>query len=486
MRATSIAVCLVGLLMLFVSFSDAAEMRKWTRKNGKEFDAEFVKREGHEVTLKKPDGTEMTVKMGGLSDDDRNYVKQQVPSEGKPETKDNGGQKSADKPATPTSAEMRTWTRVDGTTIEASYVSFEHRRGKNPAGINVVTLRQSDGTKVTVRLMKLSQRDQEYVEQRLKSEGKPVPWVKTEVQPKPVTTESPKPEPVKTEVQPALRGGNDKEDKGKGIENAINAKTTIIEVLDKIKDERVLLQRILKGFPANCVTAQVVGDPKPVKYDEQNQKATVRVKVKVGVDEKAFATFRKRLLAVLEDFKEEDGMWEESWAFELGGQLPPKKGALQDDSEYVRVKNQDKDQKAVTDDVTVYVNSERDEAWTGLKWKAFDLHQMLQEVFNDAAKRHGECVLSIVSKAGDTIPLDRFSLDDERLGGTTPVADRVKYGNGGRTFFISPTFLRDADCSKHRPTVTISRDVEMSDSLLDHLQALKCEVRFVTSGKDRD
>ena len=63
-------------------------MRKWTRKNGKEFTAEFVKREGPVVTLKKPDGSEITVKMPGLSDEDRKYVEQLTKSQGKPETND--------------------------------------------------------------------------------------------------------------------------------------------------------------------------------------------------------------------------------------------------------------------------------------------------------------------------------------------------------------------------------------------------------------
>ena len=45
-------------------------------KNGKDFDAGFVKRDGAEVTLRGTDGKEFSVKMGGLSDGDRKYVKQ--------------------------------------------------------------------------------------------------------------------------------------------------------------------------------------------------------------------------------------------------------------------------------------------------------------------------------------------------------------------------------------------------------------------------
>ena len=58
-----------------------AEMRKWTHKNGKQFDAEFVKFERHDdgakiVTVRKPDGTEMDVHVLGLSEDDQKYVNQ--------------------------------------------------------------------------------------------------------------------------------------------------------------------------------------------------------------------------------------------------------------------------------------------------------------------------------------------------------------------------------------------------------------------------
>ena len=75
MRTKSVLMCLIGLLLLSAS-SLNAEMRKWTRKSGKQFEAEFVKREGPVVTLKKPDGTEMIVRMPNLSDEDRKYVNQ--------------------------------------------------------------------------------------------------------------------------------------------------------------------------------------------------------------------------------------------------------------------------------------------------------------------------------------------------------------------------------------------------------------------------
>ena len=82
MRTKSPVMFLVGMLLFATSLS-AAEMRTWTRKNGKEFQAEFVKmekdQEGHNiVTLRKPNGNEVTVRLGSLSEDDRKYARRQA------------------------------------------------------------------------------------------------------------------------------------------------------------------------------------------------------------------------------------------------------------------------------------------------------------------------------------------------------------------------------------------------------------------------
>ena len=53
--------------------------RKWTRKDGTTFDGEFVKAEKRDdganiITLRKPDGSEMTVRAMALSKADRKYT----------------------------------------------------------------------------------------------------------------------------------------------------------------------------------------------------------------------------------------------------------------------------------------------------------------------------------------------------------------------------------------------------------------------------
>jgi hypothetical protein len=126
----------------------------------------------------------------------------------------------------------------------------------------------------------------------------------------------------------------------------------------------------------------------------------------------------------------------------------------------------------------VYINTERNEAWTSLKWKAFGLNQMLADVFSDAAKRRCECVVSIVTKAGDRVPVDQFPLDFEHVGGAAFIAENSGTSDEGRTFIVSPMFLLDTRCTRHAPTVTISRDIEVTESQLDRLEGFKCKVQF--------
>ena len=300
MRTTFIVAWLAGLFLLFASAAEA-EMRTWTRANGKQVEAEFVKRDGPVVTLRRADGTEMTVRMRGLSDEDREYVKKVSPA---------GPAAGKVPPDSP----MRTWTRNNGKTVEARFVGVEHRTDQAGKPVNIVVLRQADGKTVTLRLGNSCERQGLSGQvapcsrqgSALAHRSVPAAPASPEAQPQP-----PQPAPAKPETVPPAPARPEGEDKGKGRKTSVDS-DELQERLDKIKDAEALLRRVLKGFPASCVTAQVVGTPKPVKQDDQ--KVTVRVRVKIGIDEKALASFRKRLLTVLEEFKEEG--WDESWTFE--------------------------------------------------------------------------------------------------------------------------------------------------------------------------
>jgi beta-glucosidase len=124
--------------------------------------------------------------------------------------KELGEQKVAEQPAPTTNAEMRKWTKKDGTTIEASYVGYEHRSPSGGTkGSQIVTLQKQDGTTITMHLGTLSLDDLAYVGQILTSQGKKVPpsWLnpKSEAQPEPVKPEiAAKEQPAPQPEEPAM------------------------------------------------------------------------------------------------------------------------------------------------------------------------------------------------------------------------------------------------------------------------------------------
>ena len=104
MKTKSLLMCLVGLLLFSTS---VAEARIWTRNDRSQFEAELVKRKGPVITLRKPDGSETTVKMPGLSDEDRKYVKQLTKGKGKSEPNEGGEKGPAGKDKMPAGATWR-------------------------------------------------------------------------------------------------------------------------------------------------------------------------------------------------------------------------------------------------------------------------------------------------------------------------------------------------------------------------------------------
>ena len=70
---------IVGLCFFSASEADA---RTWTRQNGDHFDADLVRLEGGNggfVVLQKLSGTEVSIRLWNLSEEDQQYVKQCAP-----------------------------------------------------------------------------------------------------------------------------------------------------------------------------------------------------------------------------------------------------------------------------------------------------------------------------------------------------------------------------------------------------------------------
>jgi hypothetical protein len=570
MKTKSLMMCLVGLFLLFASSSDA-EVRKWTRKNGTEFEAEFVKRDGPVVTLKKTDGTEITVKMGQLSEDDRKYVKQQASSQAKPETKDAGGQKTADKPAHSTSAEMRKWTRKNGKEFTAEFVKLEHQSD----GKNVVTLRKPDGSEMTIRLGNLSEEDRKYVKQLTKSQGKPETkdqgGQKTADQPtspasaeepkhagkkergkqkkdspavatknKPAhPTEEPASDQAKTMIVEAKGSGKDRDEALKEAfrdavrkvvgayveEEAVVKNDQIIKdqvltysggcvkthgilsdykdgsitiwalveqdkvlkrlkaasvsvkevaggkIWDEIQSKRWkdkeatdLLRSVLKDFPANCMKAEVVGEP---KHEDKGDKIEVTVVVRFCADEKAFEAFRERLCTVLDhvstggdetliDFRGNGSSYVEEHGRGLYHASQLWKG---DTRQGYGV---------------LYLNTSNNESWTRLGWKRYQLAPPLATVFKEASQRTCVCRLCSCDRDGKAVPIADFSPFHKRA---PEIFTGDKYG-AGYLFVLAGTFFTKSTLLQHQPRMVFQQEIPMTENELKNLDKIRCELRF--------
>lgn len=73
-----IALC---ILMIGIAAAAMAEMRTWTDQNGNQLEAEFVDSAGTDIVLKKEDGTQITISPLLLSEQDKEYLKDKVPTD---------------------------------------------------------------------------------------------------------------------------------------------------------------------------------------------------------------------------------------------------------------------------------------------------------------------------------------------------------------------------------------------------------------------
>jgi len=73
--------------------------------------------------------------------------------------------------------------------------------------------------------------------------------------------------------------------------------------LEREKDAQAILKKTLEGFPLNCMTVSVSGEPKIVERDGDN--ATVSVTIQVEPNMEAYKVFVKKLDSVLEKIEED-------------------------------------------------------------------------------------------------------------------------------------------------------------------------------------
>jgi hypothetical protein len=479
MKSRSIVLFLVGLFLLLASFSNA-EMRKWTRKNGKEFEAEFVKREGPVVTLKRPDGTEMTVKMPQLSDEDRKYVKQL--------TKESTDQpKSEQKP----NAEMRKWTRKNGKEFEAEFVK---RDGP------VVTLKKPDGTEFTVKMPHLSDEDRKYVNQLTKGKGKAA---------------------AKEGDQKSAESPAAKPSTGEGLFAKVAAQR------EHEKQTVESLRAALEGFPLNCLKAEVVGEPKEVGHDAH--KTNIAVKICIQADTETFHAFRKRLLAVLDKVaidkwnddpymvfrKDRDGE-RAYYRFDFDRDLhfdnmdrvfgiphtqDEVKRAVQRYENYCHWENKVLGTGSDNTKHIIVGMQANNGDWSRIAWRYYAIDRIAETVLDEAMKRACECRLSSVGTDGKALLLHKAPFlvskknpcqdPDSPHSCADDLSSQTLLTGLISRYYISETFFGKwqdgfgkmvlAGDVIHCPVQSRTVHITMTDSELKDVRKMTCELRLMES-----
>ena len=336
MRTKPLVVFLIGMFLMLLASSSRAEMRKWTKTNGEKIEAEFVNKDARVVTLRKADGTEITVRMPHLSDEDQKYVKEHKGSQAKPEAKVASEQKPAAQPAPAANAE------------EPKH-GGKKKHGKKPHGDDTGVAKAekpasqpeepaSDQPKTMIVEAKGSGKDRdEALKDAFRDAVRKV--VGAYVEQETVVRND---QVIKDQVLTYSGGcvkthGILSEDTNGGIvqiaiwalveqdkvvKHLRAASVTVREfpgkdILDQLvtrrakeKAAQAMLRSVLQGFPGNCVKAVVDGEPEEVKHDDRG--VTIRMKVRCEVDADAFAAFRQRLQSVLHAIaeKEDEGFWE--------------------------------------------------------------------------------------------------------------------------------------------------------------------------------
>jgi hypothetical protein len=484
MRTKVVVTFLVAMFLLFAS-SLNAEMRKWTRKNGQEFQAEFVKVENKVVTLRTPDGKEITVKMPGLSEEDRNYVKQHRTSgkaEGdskepsavpekpakKPDTKKHSGKSDSASKEKPDVADKETPTpQPEEPSSGQPKTMIVEAKGSGKDRDEAIKDAFRDAVRKVVGAYveeeTVIKNDQVIKDQVLTYSGG---CVKTHG----IVAEKSDAGVVQVTIWALV-------EQDKVVKRLKAASVSVKDVAggkiwDEIQSKRWkdmqaadLLRSVLKGFPANCMRAEVVGQPKHV---DKGNKIEVTLVVQFHADEQAYKAFRERLMAVLDHVA--DGS--KDFLLTFGDD---KRGGFS--SQDMRI-TLDKGSK----EVFLFVNTSRNELWTRLGWKVYRLDSALEPVLTDVARRTCECVLSSQDTSGNSQPISTFQPGD----GHRPLT-LVNPGiaSGPKSFLIANTFVSHYFHPYlkvwHHPKAIYEQKLDMTEDEVKNLSKIKCELRFSES-----
>jgi hypothetical protein len=266
---------------------------------------------------------------------------------------------------------------------------------------------------------------------------------------------------------------------------------------------RAMMERLLDGYPLNCMEAALDGEPKVLK--REGDKVTFQVRVLLKPDVKAFDDFATRLTARLEKMardKDEFGIKAEVKKDDRGEylQFNPDWGELmgrrfEADGRY-RSKGT----------CVVAVNTSRVKANDRTVWKYYELDDTVRYPLASAAS----CVLTLklwwvdkdgrakdteqipaVAEVGDkhmaslVVPGagNRFIPQGDFRGFCKPMYDFLVQEEEAdrpdtRLYLLSPYFQLPAFGSFYVPQAVVTREYTLSVGDVKELKGFKCELRF--------
>jgi len=268
----------------------------------------------------------------------------------------------------------------------------------------------------------------------------------------------------------------------------------IVSQLENEKDAAALLRNTLEGFPQNCVTADVVGEPKIVQKDEQ--KATLRFQVQVRPDLNAYKSFATRLQRTLQSIAKDQGEFLIPFQRQVAPKAPQFEWFWASNSTghffaACMPKFADRSTNEVrlrTDVVNVALATQTTRTSEQLQGHYFLLDKSVSAALVATASHAREGELALLDASGEAIVADRFPLferhpDRWRFGYQGSLIASLGHGEA-RFFLVTPVFMREGSGETrnedlhYRLSLSIVRDITLTLDEIKTIDKVRCEIRF--------
>ena len=264
----------------------------------------------------------------------------------------------------------------------------------------------------------------------------------------------------------------------------------VVTQLDAEKNANDILKHLLHGFPENSLKAVVTGEPEVV--EKSDEKVTVKIRVRLKCDMKAYKSFVQRLQPILEKMCSRKGEFTLTYKQKDQGPLWIREdlfGGRQavDLSQILR-------ERVVfpglegkkPDHVTLVVGISRSQTGDRIEYRYFVLGSTVGQPFAEIAAKEGRAKLSLLREDGEVVLVDRFPLketwepSEQHFEGSLFVlmTDPPVNCYGSFPVFAKDNSLRFADLRAYKPELRFERTLTLT---LDELKAVKearCEISF--------